>query len=118
MIGKTLAHYQIVAKLGAGGMGEVYVARDTKLNRKVALKLLPESTATDAKTLQRLKREAQAVAALSHPNIVTIHSVEEWEGTHFLTMELVEGKTLENMIPRVGLSMDDFLTWLWPLPAR
>lgn len=88
-------------------MGKVYVAWDGKLQRKVALKLLLDSSA-DPKMLQRLVREAQSVAALNHPNVVTIHSVEEWEGTHFLTMELVEGQTLENVIPRGGLSMDDF----------
>ena len=78
-----------------------------KTTSNVALKILLGSAA-DPKTLQRLEREAQSVAALSHPSIVTIYSVEEWEGTHFLTMELIEGKTLGNIIPHGGLSMDDF----------
>ena len=107
LIGQTLSHYRISGKLGAGGMGDVYVAWDTRLQRNVALKRLSESTA-DSRTLQRLEREAQSVAALNHPNIVTIYSVEEWDGVHFLTMELIEGKTLESVIPRGGLSMEDF----------
>jgi non-specific serine/threonine protein kinase len=107
IIGQTIAHYQITARLGSGGMGQVYVAWDTKLHRKVALKLLRDSSA-DPQTLQRLEREARLVAALSHPHIVTIYSVEEWKGTHFLTMEFIDGKTLEDIIPRGGLSMDDF----------
>jgi serine/threonine protein kinase/Tfp pilus assembly protein PilF len=107
IIGRTLSHYRIAERLGAGGMGEVYLALDTKLHRNVALKLLLDSAA-DPNTLQRLEREAQSVAALNHPNIVTIYSVEAWEGTHFITMELIEGKTLGNVIPRGGLSMDDF----------
>ena len=94
MIGKTLAHYEILAKIGQGGMGEVYRALDSKLDREVALKLLPTDMARDPERLERFEREAKAVAALKHQNIVTIHSVEEVDGLHFLTMELVEGKAL------------------------
>ena len=95
VIGKTIHHYKIIDRLGKGGMGEVYVAEDTKLKRKIALKVLPEGMAQDPERLDRFQREAEAIAALSHPNIITIFSVEEGEGIHFLTMELVEGKTLD-----------------------
>ena len=101
MIGETLAHYEIVGSLGKGGMGEVYVAEDTKLQRRVALKVLPMEMAADPERRARFEREARAVAALSHPNIVTVHSVEEANGVHFITMELVEGKTLAKMLPSV-----------------
>ena len=85
-------------------MGEVFEAEDTKLLRKVALKLLPASVAADPERRERFEREARAVAALNHPNIVTIYSVEEAGGTPFLTMELVEGRTLGEAIPDKGLS--------------
>ncbi len=87
MIGTTLHHYRILSKLGEGGMGEVYVAEDTKLHREVALKVLPRDMASDPERLQRFQREARAVAALNHPNIVTVYAVEEAENLHFLTME-------------------------------
>ena len=86
-----IAHYRIRTKLGEGGMGEVYRATDTKLGRDVALKVLPPNVAGDPDRLARFQREARAVAALNHPNIVTLYSVEESEGVHFITMELVEG---------------------------
>jgi serine/threonine protein kinase len=94
MIDKSLGHYEILGRIGSGGMGEVYRARDTKLLREVALKVLPPDMARDRDRLSRFQREARAVAALQHPNIVTIHSVEEADGIRFLTMELVEGQTL------------------------
>jgi non-specific serine/threonine protein kinase len=109
MIGKTLSHYRIAEKLGEGGMGEVYLAEDTRLNRKVALKVLPEEMAKDPERLERFEREAQAVAALNHPNIVTIHSVEEADGYRFLIMELVEGKTLAEELLKGPLPLDEFL---------
>ena len=108
MIGKTLLHYNILNQLGKGGMGEVFVAMDTKLNRRVALKLLPPEMASDPSRLSRFEREAKAIAALNHPNIVTIYSVEEFEGTRFLTMELVSGKTLAELIPMQGLPLNEF----------
>ena len=97
-IPEQLNHYRIVAPLGKGGMGEVFVAEDTKLQRKVALKVLSALMASDPERRQRFEREAQAVAALNHPNIVTIHSVEEDRGIPFLTMELVEGRPLNEVM--------------------
>lgn len=115
MIGTKLAHYEILAKLGAGGMGEVYRARDTRLDRDVALKILPAEMAADPDRRMRFEREAKAVAALNHPHIVTIHSVEEVNGTHFLTMELVDGKTLSELIPKDGMSLERFFQVAVPL---
>jgi len=115
MIGETLGHYKIVRLLGKGGMGEVYVADDTKLNRQVALKVLPPELAGDPERRARFEREAQAVAALNHPNIVTIHSVEEIGGTHFITMELVKGKALSDLIPSNGFPLNRFLEQAIPL---
>ncbi|HKW15663.1 MAG TPA: protein kinase [Candidatus Krumholzibacteria bacterium] len=95
MIGRTLGHYEIVALIGRGGMGEVYRARDTKLDRDVALKVLPRDVARDPVRLERFLREAKMVAGLNHPHIVTLHSVEEAGGAHFLVMELVDGQPLD-----------------------
>ena len=106
MIGRTLAHYRILSLAGQGGMGEVFLAEDTRLGRNVALKVLPPEAASDAERSARFRREARAIAALNHPNIVTIHSVEETEGIPFLTMELVEGRTLAAHIPEEGLPLD------------
>ena len=106
MIGRTLSHYHITAAIGAGGMGEVYRANDTKLGRDVALKVLSAQMAHDPNRLARFQREARSVAALNHPHIVTIFSVEEAEGIHFLTMELVEGQSLERLIPAGGLHVE------------
>jgi TolB-like protein/predicted Ser/Thr protein kinase len=115
LIGQTISRYRILEKLGAGGMGEVYLAEDTELRRKVALKVLPEEMASDPERLERFKREARAVAALNHPNIVTIYSVEEVEGVHFLTMEMVEGKTLADLVPVQGLQLDRFFELAIPI---
>jgi TolB-like protein/Tfp pilus assembly protein PilF len=105
MIGETLARYKITGMLGEGGMGVVYRAEDSELGREVALKLLPAEMADNQKRLERFRREAKAVAALNHPNIVTIHSIESTESTHFLTMELVEGESLDHVIPPGGLPL-------------
>jgi TolB-like protein len=105
MIGKILGHYEITGLLGKGGMGEVYRARDTKLERDVALKVLPADMASDPARLERFEREAKTVAALNHPHIVTLYSVEEDRGTRFLTMELVEGQGLDHLIPPEGLPL-------------
>src|SRR4051794_30387110 len=113
--GTLLAHYEILAFIGAGGMGQVYRARDTKLQREVALKLLPTETTADRQLRQRFEREARAVAALNHPNIVTIHSVDEVEGRLFLTMELISGQTLSEMIYRGGMPLEKLLKIAVPL---
>jgi serine/threonine protein kinase/tetratricopeptide (TPR) repeat protein len=105
MIGQTLGHYRITAAIGAGGMGEVYRATDTKLGRDVALKVLPAEMASDPERLERFRREARAIAALNHPNIVTIYSVEEQNTVHFLTMELVEGQPLDRLMTGGGLPL-------------
>src|SRR5262249_48883798 len=115
MIGTRLSHYQIDGALGRGGMGEVFAATDTKLNRRVALKVLPPATAQNADARERFEREAKAVAALNHPNIVTIYSVEEAEGVVFMTMELVDGKTISDLIPRGGMKLDQILKLMIPL---
>ena len=90
-VGESLGHYRLVEKLGEGGMGIVWLARDERLDRNVAIKFLPDEFAGDAHRRTRFEREAKAVAALNHPNIVTIHSVESTHDVHFFTMELVEG---------------------------
>ncbi len=113
--GDTFAHYEILEKIGAGGMGEVYRARDNRLNRDVAVKILPANMAESNERRARFKREASTIAALKHPNIVTIYSVEESDGTHFITMELVEGKTLAEIIPETGLTLEKFLDVSIPL---
>jgi eukaryotic-like serine/threonine-protein kinase len=100
--GDRLGSYVVVSPLGAGGMGEVYKARDEKLDRFVALKILHTTRATNASFRDRFAREARAIAALTHPNIVTVHSIEEHDGSPFLTMELVEGRTLAELISRAG----------------
>ncbi len=115
MIGRTLSHYRITGKLGAGGMGEVYLATDTQLERRVALKVLPAEVAADPERLGRLQREAKALAALDHPNIVGVFSIEEAEGVHFLTMAHIEGKTLEEVIPPGGLPTKRFFELAVPL---
>jgi len=99
----VIGHYRILEKLGAGGMGEVYLAEDSKLGRKIALKVLPPELAASAERLHRFESEARAVAALNHPNIVTVHSVEEADGIRFITMELVRGKTLTTARHRMSL---------------
>jgi serine/threonine protein kinase len=115
MIGQTLGHYRILELLGKGGMGEVYLAEDTRLNRRVALKVLSTDLGADPSRRERFEREARAAAALNHPNIVTIHSVEEAGGVPFLTLELVDGKTLGELIPAEGLPLERLLQLTIPL---
>ena len=107
--GSRLGPYDIIAPLGAGGMGEVYRATDTKLGRDVALKVLPAEMAHDPERLGRFRREAKTLAQLDHPNIVTIYSVEECDGIHFLTMQLVEGAALDHLIPAGGLPVEQIV---------
>src|SRR6202166_1223557 len=100
--GTTLGQYEIVGAMGAGGMGEVYQAHDTKLGRDVAIKVLPEGFAHEAERLSRFQREAKMLAALNHPNIATIHGLEQSGSTSYLVMELVSGETLQERVKRDG----------------
>jgi len=113
--GSRLGHYELLGLLGSGGMGEVYVAQDTKLGRQVALKVLRPEALESPERRVRFEREAKALAALAHPNIVTVHSVEEAEGVNFITMELVRGKPLSQLIPKGGLALSEFFALAMPL---
>ena len=106
MVGKTISHYKILEKLGKGGMGEVYLAEDTELDRKIALKFLPPQYDEDAEIKTRFKREAKAAAALNHPNIITIYEVGEFEGKTYIAMEYVEGESLKECLSRQELSLE------------
>jgi serine/threonine protein kinase/tetratricopeptide (TPR) repeat protein len=105
----TLSHYRIVSKIGAGGMGEVYLAQDTKLNRKVALKILPADLAANQDRMRRFVQEAKAAAALNHPNIAHIYEIGEHDGVHFIAMEFIDGETLDARINGKPLALNDAL---------
>src|ERR1700675_2238938 len=108
--GTRLGPYEIFAPIGKGGMGEVYRAKDTKLKREVAIKVLPEAFARDPERMARFQREAKVLASLNHPNIAGIYGFEEVEGKRFLVMELVEGATLADRLRDGALSVEDALT--------
>ncbi|HWY06170.1 MAG TPA: protein kinase, partial [Candidatus Acidoferrales bacterium] len=108
-VGQTLSHYSITRKIASGGMGIVYEAEDSRLGRRVALKFLPEQMAQNTQLSERFQREARAASALNHPNICTIHAIENVDGQNFLVMELLEGQTLAHMLGRVTFSMDRLL---------
>jgi serine/threonine protein kinase len=107
--GTRVGEYEVVSLLGSGGFGDAYQALDLRLHRDVAIKVLPASLSADVAALRRFEREALAAARLNHPHIVTIHSMEHVGGVHFIVMELVEGETLECMIPATGLALEKFL---------
>src|SRR4030095_14137464 len=111
MIGQSIGSYSIIAKLGEGGMGEVYRATDTKLKRLVAIKILPASFATDHDRLARFQREAEVLASLNHPNIAGIYGLEESGGVSALVMELVEGEDLSGRIARGAIPVDEALPY-------
>src|SRR4030042_2550032 len=109
MIGRTIAHYSIIEKLGEGGMGAVYKARDERLDRFVALKVLPAEKMADPERRRRFEQEAKSASALNHPNIVTIYDIGQADDVHFIAMEYVTGRTLDDRIGPKGLPLNDAL---------
>src|SRR5216117_804824 len=108
----SLSHYRIVSRIGAGGMGEVYLAQDTKLDRKVALKILPSDLASNRDRMERFVREAKSAAALSHPNIAQIFEIGEHDGAHFIAMEFIDGVTLRAKIHHEPTELRKLLRYL------
>ena len=111
MIGQTISHYQILEKLGEGGMGVVYKARDNHLDRLVAIKVLPAERVADPDRKRRFVQEAKAASALNHPNIITIYDIDQAGGVDFIAMEYVAGKPLDQLIPRKGLQLTTALKY-------
>src|SRR5215203_6101260 len=106
----SIAHFKIISKIGAGGMGEVYLADDTKLDRRVAIKSLPPEYSDHPERLSRFVQEAKAASALNHPNIITVHEIGEHDGTHFIASEYIEGRTLRERIASGRISFDEIMS--------
>src|SRR5450631_634646 len=111
MVGRQIQQYQLLEKLGAGGMGEIYKALDTRLNRTVAIKVLPSAKSGDPERRRRFLHEAQAASGLNHPSIITIHDAISDGDTEYMVMEFVSGKTLNDLIPRGGLRVQQALKY-------
>src|SRR5881397_789872 len=105
----TLSHYRIVSKIGAGGMGEVYLAQDTKLDRKVALKILPADVAAHQDRMKRFVQEAKAASALNHPNIITIYEIEQIDSVNFIATEFIDGETLRQRMRKTSMKVGEVL---------
>ncbi len=111
MIGQTLSHYKIIQKLGQGGQGEVYLAEDSRLDRKVALKILPQHLSERADLRERFEREARAVSSLNHPHICTLYDIGEQDDIHYLVMEHLEGETLAARLEKGALPLEQTLQY-------
>jgi serine/threonine protein kinase len=111
VLNQIVAHYRVIEKLGGGGMGVVYRAEDLKLKREVALKFLPEEITRDRSAIERFEHEAEAAAAINHPNICTVHEIGEFEGSPYIAMELMEGETLKHKITDKPLALNTLLDW-------
>src|SRR5262249_676304 len=108
-VGQTFSQYKVLRKIGSGGMGVVYEAEDSRLAPKVAVKFFPSDMAGDSQLLERFQREARAASALNHPNICTIHAIEQYERQHFIVMELLEGQTLSQRMAGTAMDLEKLL---------
>ncbi len=111
MVGTTISHYKVLEKIGQGGMGEVYLAKDSRLDRKVALKILPQHLSERADLRERFEREARAVSSLNHPHICTLYDIGEQDGIHYLVMEYLVGETLEARLAKGALPLEQTLKY-------